>query len=219
MRLTEAKPETIPAPHRRGASHPGVVSEQPLVLADLLAELLPQGQPLPRDEALALLRRHWGRIQARVQQAFEARELSGLAAARWLAALTDTLMVGIHRYTEALHPPERGEKSHALVATGGYGRGVLAPFSDIDLLFLTDNSMSARGKKAVEFMLYLLWDLGLKVGHATRSRSECLQEAKQDATVMTALLDARLVAGDPAIFARFDEAFRAARALRLEALS
>ncbi|MFM7777475.1 MAG: nucleotidyltransferase domain-containing protein, partial [Alphaproteobacteria bacterium] len=212
MSLSEAFPEISLPARQRGSPHPGIVSEQPLVLMDLVAQLLPEGQPIARDEALALLRRHLGRIQARVQEAFEARELSGLAAARWLAALTDTLMVGIHRYTEALHSPDRGEKPYALVATGGYGRGVLAPFSDIDLLFLTDNSMGARGRKAVEFMLYLLWDLGLKVGHATRSRSECLQEAKRDATVMTALLDARLVAGDQAIFARFDEAFRTARA-------
>ena len=212
MSLSENAPVLTEPPPRRGPTGHVPAAEQPLLLADLLAELLPAGQPIPRDAALALLRRHLGRIQGRVQQAFEARELSGLAAARWLAALTDTLMFGIHRYTEAMHPPDSGEKSHALVATGGYGRGVLAPFSDIDLLFLTDNSMGARGRKAVEFMLYLLWDMGLKVGHATRSRSECLQEAKRDATVMTALLDARLVAGDPAIFTRFDEAFRAARA-------
>jgi len=97
MSLTKTSPENLPAPQRRGAAHPGVVTEQPLVLDDLLAELLPAGQPIPRDAALALLRRHLGRIQARVQEAFEARELSGLAAARWQAALTDTLMVGIHR--------------------------------------------------------------------------------------------------------------------------
>ena len=87
MSLTQASTEPPPAPLRRAAPLPGVVFEQPLVLADLLAELLPAGEPLPRDAALALLRRLWGRIQACVQQAFEARELSGLAAARWLAAL------------------------------------------------------------------------------------------------------------------------------------
>ena len=58
----------------------------------------------------------------------------------------------------------------AVVATGGYGRGVLAPFSDIDLLFITaDKPGSSRSFAAVEYMLYFLWDLGLKVGHATRS--------------------------------------------------
>ena len=172
-----------------------VTGEPPVVLADLLADLVPGGKPVPREEAVALLRRHLGRVQNRVQQAFEVHDLSGLAAARWLAALTDTVMVGIRAYTDAMLPAAAGDKPWALVATGGYGRGVLAPFSDIDLLFLTDAGMSTRGKQSVEFMLYLLWDLGLKVGHATRSRSDCIVDAKGDATVLTALLDARHIAG------------------------
>jgi [protein-PII] uridylyltransferase len=189
-----------------------VAGEPPVVLAALLAELMPQGQPLAREDAVVALRRNLGRIQNRVQQGFEAHELSGLAAARWLAALTDTVMAGIHAYTVATLPPSEGDKPWALVATGGYGRGVLAPFSDIDLMFLADGAMGARGKKSVEFMLYLLWDLGLKVGHATRSRADCLADAKGDATVLTALLDARHVAGDAGVFHRFETAFRAARA-------
>ncbi|HWT10968.1 MAG TPA: [protein-PII] uridylyltransferase [Roseomonas sp.] len=189
-----------------------MAGEPPVLLARLLAELIPGGRPLPRDEAVATLRRHLGRIQNRVQQVFEAHEITGLPAARWLASLTDTVMVGIRAYTDATLPPAPGEKPWALVATGGYGRGVLAPFSDIDLLFLTDAGMGARGKQSVEFMLYLLWDLGLKVGHATRSRADCLVDAKGDATVLTALLDARHIAGDEAVFLRFAEAFRAARA-------
>ncbi len=189
-----------------------VVGEPPVVLASILADLIPAGRPVPREEAVALLRRHLGRIQNRVQQAFEAHDVSGLGAARWLASLTDTVMVAIHAYTEATIPPVAGDKPWALVATGGYGRGVLAPFSDIDLLFLTDAHMSTRGKQSVEFMLYLLWDLGLKVGHATRSRGDCIVDAKGDATVLTALLDARHVAGEAAVFERFAAAFRKARA-------
>ncbi|MBB5688185.1 [protein-PII] uridylyltransferase [Roseomonas alkaliterrae] len=200
-------PAEGPAPrHRRMAG------EQPVVLDALLADLIPGGRPVAREEAVTLLRRHLGRIQHRVQQAFEAHEVSGLAAARWLASLTDVVMAGIHAYTEATLPKAAGDKPWALVATGGYGRGVLAPYSDIDLLFLTDSGMGPRGRQAVEFMLYLLWDLGLKVGHATRSRADCLVDAKADATVLTALLDARPIAGEEAIFHRFEAAFRAARA-------
>ncbi len=169
------------------ASWPALAAgEPPIVLATLLGELIPGGAALPRDAAVTALRRHLGRIQNRVQRGFEANELSGLAAARWLAAMTDTVMAGIHAYTEAVLPMLPGEKPWALVATGGYGRGVLAPFSDIDLLFLTDAQMGPRGRQSVEFMLYLLWDLGLKVGHATRSRADCLVDAKADATVLTA---------------------------------
>jgi [protein-PII] uridylyltransferase len=208
--LDDAGPEA--GPSERAARLAAAAGEPPVVLAGLVADLMPAGRPVPREEAVTLLRRHLGRVQNRVQQAFEAHELSGLAAARWLAALTDTVMVGIHAYTEATLPPAPGEKPWALVATGGYGRGVLAPFSDIDLLFLTDAGMGARGKQSVEFMLYLLWDLGLKVGHATRSRADCLVDAKGDATVLTALLDARHVAGDEAVFRRFEDAFRKTRA-------
>ena len=168
--LDDAGNDTGPAkgPGRRPAP---VAGDPPVQLSSLLAELIPAGRPLPRDEAVTLLRRYLGRIQNRVQQVFETHEITGLPAARWLASLTDTVMVGIRAYADAMLPPAPGEKPWALVATGGYGRGVLAPSSDIDLLFLTDAGMGARGKQAVEFMLYLLWDLGLKVGHATRSRA------------------------------------------------
>jgi [protein-PII] uridylyltransferase len=97
----------------------------------------------------------------------------------------------------------------AIVATGGYGRGYLAPFSDIDLLFLTEADPSESTLAAVEFMLYFLWDLGLKVGHATRSIEECLTEARSDATIRTTLLDARCLAGEAALFTEFRKRFRA----------
>ncbi len=191
-------------------------AESPEVLPDLVAALLPGGRPIPRDEALGQLRRQLGRIQGKVQRAFEAHELSGLAAARWLAALTDGLVGAIHAYTIAMVPsgPEGGTKaepSFALIATGGYGRGVLAPYSDIDLLFLSDQPGGPQGRRAVEFMLYLLWDLGLKVGHATRTVAECIEDARGDATIQTALIDARYLAGDPGVHVRFDAAFAAFR--------
>ncbi|HYF09101.1 MAG TPA: nucleotidyltransferase domain-containing protein, partial [Acetobacteraceae bacterium] len=187
-------------------------AEAPEALPDLLGALLPAGSPIPRDSAVAVLRRHLGRIQGRVQKAFEARDIQGLAAARWLASLTDEVMRAAHAYTLAQSPAHDGsEAGWALVATGGYGRGVLAPFSDIDLLFLTDTPMGAQGKRSVEFMLYLLWDLGVKVGHATRTCAECIEDAKRDATVLTALLDARPIAGEAAVFERFERDFRKAR--------
>ncbi|MCB4822058.1 [protein-PII] uridylyltransferase [Roseicella aerolata] len=182
----------------------------PTVIPDLIAELCGEGGPVRREEALDLLRRHLGRMQGTVQESFEAHELSGLASARWLAALTDGLMTAIHRYALAMVPAREAEKAEppfALVATGGYGRGVLAPYSDIDLLFLTDQPAGPRAQRVVEFVLYLLWDLGLKVGHATRSIRDCLEESGKDATVMTALVDARFLAGEKPVFDRFLEAF------------
>ena len=72
--------------------------------------------------------------------------------------------------------PLRGEQL-AVVATGGYGRGTLAPCSDIDLLFLLPYKQTPWGESVVEAMLYVLWDLGLKVGHATRTVDECIRQA------------------------------------------
>ena len=93
-------------PAKGTAQRPGPFADDPpVVLATVLADLLPDGRPVPREDAVTLLRRHLGRIQNRVQRAFEAHDLSGLSAARWLGSLTDTVMVGIHAYTEAMLPP------------------------------------------------------------------------------------------------------------------
>ena len=181
--------------------------------ADVELNLAPGGQPLPREEALAMLRRELGRVQAEVQRIFEARETGGLGAARRLSARMDQVMQAIQGYAALMVPNSRGGPGldFALVATGGYGRGVLAPHSDIDLLFLSQKDPGPRTRRLVEFLLYLLWDCGLKVGHATRSVKECLAEAAKDVTVMTALVDARFLAGDPAPFAAFQAEFNRMR--------
>ena len=87
-----------------------------------------------------------------------------------------------------------------ICATGGYGRGELAPFSDIDLLFLLPYKQTPRVEQVVEFMLYMLWDLGLKVGHAVRSVDECIRQARSDLTIRTALLETRPLWGKGALF-------------------
>ncbi len=214
VRLGQMTPEAA-FPARTPAGAPADLAAVPSAVPDLINELLGAGTlvagPLARDAALSLLRRHLGRIQGRVQDAFESQQLSGLAAARWLAALVDGLMHAIHRYALEMTPPrnpaEAREPPYALVATGGYGRGVLAPYSDIDLLFLSDGQAGPRAQRTVEFTLYMLWDLGLKVGHATRSVKDCLDEAAKDVTSLTALVDARFLYGERAAFERFQETF------------
>jgi [protein-PII] uridylyltransferase len=172
------------------------------------------GGARPRETVMATFRRHLARIQNEVRLAFEDGRITGLQAARHLAALTDGIVSAL--YAEAtLRRPDHGPMSDdscerlTVVATGGYGRGLLAPFSDIDLLFLTGAEPSAETLGVVEAMLYFLWDLGLKVGHATRSVASCLAEANRDVTIRTALLDARCIAGDAALFAEFHDRFRA----------
>jgi [protein-PII] uridylyltransferase len=138
-----------------------------------------------------------------------------MMAARLLSALTDGVISELHAYALSLNIPAGAPTGTGLgrlgvAATGGYGRGVLAPFSDIDLLFLTANEPSPAVLRTVEFILYFLWDLGLKVGHATRSVADCLTEANGDSTIRTSLLDARHITGDGALFADFAEQFRRA---------
>ncbi len=177
-------------------------------IATALAELVLLGEPPPREAALAGFRRQLGRIQTYVQQRFERDGLNGLTAARLHAGLMDELVNSLFAYTLAMLPLEARDRL-AMAATGGYGRATLAPFSDIDLLFLTGGKASDKVDRAVEFILYFLWDLGLKVGHATRSISDCLEEARKDVTIRTSLLDARCLAGDRSLFVDFQTAFRA----------
>jgi [protein-PII] uridylyltransferase len=97
------------------------------------------------------------------------------------------------------------DHGHALVAVGGYGRGELQPCSDIDILVLmarpTDGS-----HPALERFLAFLWDIGLEVGHGVRTVAECVEEAARDVTVVTTLMEARHLAGDPALLAHMREA-------------
>ena len=165
------------------------------------------GPGAPREVALGMFRRHLARIQGHVREIFEQGEISGLQAGRMLAELTDGLVVALFAHAQAA----LGEaETLSVAATGGYGRGTLAPFSDVDLLFLTPREATAHIHAVVEYMLYFLWDLGLKVGHATRSVEECLSEGAKDVTIRTALLDARHLAGDAALFTEFHDRFRAA---------
>lgn len=97
----------------------------------------------------------------------------------------------------------------AVVATGGYGRGLLAPGSDIDLLFLLPEKDGPLGEKIAEAILYKLWDLGFKVGHATRTTKQSLQLAQADVTIRTSLLDARLIRGNRELFDTMMERFYA----------
>jgi len=122
----------------------------------------------------------------------------GLACARALAATMDRVVLsGCEAINRELRPARRSADGEILsvVATGGYGRGAMAPGSDVDLLFLLPEGR-VRGETAVETILYVLWDLKLKIGHATRTVGECVREARADMTIRTALLESRFLLGD-----------------------
>ncbi len=139
---------------------------------------------------------------ARARQALEAGG-RGLACARFLSALEDELIRAIYdcvtRHIYPVRNPSTAERM-AVCAVGGYGRGTLAPGSDIDLLFLFPTKQTGWGESVVEAILYILWDLKQKVGHSTRSIDECLRQAHGDMTIRTALLEARFILGDEPLF-------------------
>ena len=113
--------------------------------------------------------------------------------------LTDQLLCCVLQIaTQVLHPnpnPTEGERL-AMIGVGGYGRGEMAPFSDVDLLFLIPYKATAWSESVIESMLYILWDLKLKVGHATRTIEDCLRLGADDYTIQTALLENRFIDGD-----------------------
>jgi [protein-PII] uridylyltransferase len=136
----------------------------------------------------------------------------GRRCAERLCLMQDELIRVIYEFAaKHLYPSQNPSEAErmAIVATGGYGRGLLAPGSDIDLLFLLPYKQTAWGESVAEAVLYCLWDLGLKVGHATRSIDECIRQAKADMTVRTAMLEARFLLGDRKLFdelvTRFDK--------------
>jgi [protein-PII] uridylyltransferase len=147
-----------------------------------------------KAEKLLLKDRHGGRCAARLCQ------------------MQDEIIRVIYTFAATrLYPsqsPSEAERM-AIVATGGYGRGLMAPGSDIDLLFVLPYKQTAWGEQIAEAILYCLWDMGLKVGHATRSIADCIRLAKADMTIRTSILEARFLLGDRALFdemvTRFDK--------------
>jgi len=96
-------------------------------------------------------------------------------------------------------------ESITVMAVGGYGRAEMAPFSDVDLLFLTPYKQTAWGESLIESILYTLWDLRLKVGHSVRTVDDCIRLGREDFTIRTALLENRYVIGDETLAADLDD--------------
>jgi [protein-PII] uridylyltransferase len=162
-----------------------------------------------RDAVLAALKTALASGRAEISRRLEAGA-DGPATAEAIATLVDRLLTVIYAHAvEEVYPsanPTAADRL-ALVAVGGYGRGELAPYSDIDLLFVVPYKQTPRGEQIVEYVLYMLWDLGLKVGQATRSVDECIARARRDMTIRTALLEARFITGDQPLFGEFERRF------------
>jgi [protein-PII] uridylyltransferase len=149
--------------------------------------------------------------RAAIKEAFEANPLVARRVTRAYACLTDGMVTeAIRVATTYLHrnPNPTEAERLAVMAVGGSGRGEMAPFSDVDLLFVLPYKMTGWAESVIESTLYILWDLHLKVGHASRSIPDCLRLAKEDFTIRTSLLEMRYLTGDAALGERLHDTLR-----------
>ncbi len=139
--------------------------------------------------------------RSRIVEMHRGGALGGYVVAEWTTAV-DTI-IG-EAYRQALLDDHEGRvERYAVIAQGGYGRGVLNPRSDVDLLFLY--SRNQKGDPITRYILHLLWDLDFDVGHSTRTIGECIEEARRDSDSRTAMLEGRYLAGDYRLFSRFEK--------------
>ncbi|NVO21790.1 [protein-PII] uridylyltransferase [Donghicola mangrovi] len=155
-----------------------------------------------RKNALKILQDAQKLGRTRIEEALAKSPFAARETTHAYTYLTDGLVIAVLKiastYIHPLATPTEGEKLSVL-AVGGYGRGDMAPFSDVDLLFLTPYKITPWAESVIETMLYLLWDLRMKVGHASRTIPDCIRLAKEDFTIRTALLEQRYLAGDEAL--------------------
>ena len=158
------------------------------------------GQPALLDSSRTELRQ---RLKAERQALIDAFDIDGKPEKllRGLRTCVDGILSDAWRAA--------GLPAHtALVGVGGYGRGELFPYSDVDLLILLGQPADAITQARLESLVQLFWDLGLEIGHSIRTVDECLVESRADITVQTSLLEARLVTGDAALFAELRRRYR-----------
>ena len=168
--------------------------------------------PQARPKILAHLKKARAAAVANSASALEVTR-SGTKAAQALATSQDAIIRAIFRFAaEHLYPTANHSVAEklAVVATGGYGRGLLAPGSDIDLLFLYPYRPTPWTESMLETVLYMLWDLRLKVGHAARSIDECIKLSRQDMTIRTAILECRHIDGDEGLTSLLRDRFEQA---------
>ncbi len=181
-------------------------------LADTIAALEGEDRTILRQAATALLKAALDAGRREVERRLTEHPSRGLEATSAQAYLIDQILRVLFDFTvERLYarPNPTAAEQLTLIAVGGYGRTEMAPHSDVDIGFLTPLKQTAWAEQVIETMLYALWDLGLKIGHSSRSLDEMIRQAKADITVRTALLEARFVCGDTALYEEASRRFKA----------
>ena len=193
MHLTIAAPENLSCP----AQH---IFDADAILSKIEAEILSASSPMDvRKIAVTHLLEARKTGMALIADALRAAPFSARPMTRSYTYLTDCLVETSYQIaTQILHPlPNPTEQERiALIAVGGYGRGEMAPESDVDLLFITPYKITPWAESVIESMLYILWDLRLKVGHASRTIPDCIRLGGEDFTIRTAMLEHRYLTGD-----------------------
>ncbi|MEM6891426.1 MAG: [protein-PII] uridylyltransferase [Pseudomonadota bacterium] len=164
-----------------------------------------------RREVVGILREAQREGRARIAESFAANPFAARPMTRAYTYLTDRIVTSTLDVAQTvLHPkPNPTASEHlAVLSVGGYGRGEMAPYSDVDLLFLTPYKITAWAESVIESMLYMLWDLKLKVGHSSRTIKDCIRLGTEDFTIRTAMLEHRYLAGDKALADRLSERLR-----------
>ncbi|NNF24525.1 MAG: [protein-PII] uridylyltransferase [Rhodobacteraceae bacterium] len=149
--------------------------------------------------------------RAAIAEALAKEPRASRKAVRAYAYLTDQIVLTVFdvatRHLHTRHNPSSGERL-SVVAVGGYGRAEMAPFSDVDLLFLTPYKITPWAESVIESMLYIFWDLHLKIGHSSRTVKDCIRLGREDHTIRTALLENRYVGGDAELAASLGQRLR-----------
>jgi [protein-PII] uridylyltransferase len=173
-------------------------------LAEILDSIVAAREPLTqRAKVLEQLQAALAAGRAEIERRLGENPSQGYRAAAEQAFLIDQLVRLIYDYVtnHAYRAANRSASERiAILAVGGYGRGEMAPYSDVDIAFVTPYKRSSWTEQVVEAILYLLWDLGLKVGQSSRSLDETVKMAQEDLTIRTALLESRFVWGDRVVY-------------------
>ncbi|MDX1953242.1 MAG: [protein-PII] uridylyltransferase [Verrucomicrobiota bacterium] len=198
MSVPSSDPKTVPADALTFAEKVEVEAQRRLVLP-------PDRKP---SEELSRFKDFLKLEHSRVENLHRAGA-GGREVCRARAAVLDVLLRSILQAVQNnLQHANLPIPKYAVAGIGGYGRGELNPFSDIDIMFLHEPDLVTRGKAKpnlgalTDGLLYTLWDLGLKVGHSVRSIEDCVVVANQDMQSKTALIEARHIAGDKSHFER-----------------
>jgi [protein-PII] uridylyltransferase len=186
--------------HNRLQAEAGIPMPADMITA--IRAALPAGDAAPRalrDEAVRQMTALKLEVNQRLQAGFRAAPLDARPLLAAQSHLTDVLVtIAFEIARSVLHPAPNPTTAERLcvVAVGGCGRAEMAPHSDVDLLFLTPAKITPWAEQVIESMLYMLWDLKLKVGHSSRTIADCLSMGREDITIRTALLEQRYIAGD-----------------------